>query len=125
MKQIRQRFFNRRSQKALRQHLRNNATPEERKLWTHLRKRSLAGWKFRRQQGIGPYVVDFYCPEARLVVELDGSVHFNYDARQYDQERNRFLLKYGIVTIRFSNSEVWSNIDYVLRTIGQNLNQKK
>jgi very-short-patch-repair endonuclease len=67
--------------------LRANQTESERRLWGELRGRRLGGWKWRRQAPIGPFIVDFYCPAARLVVELDGSQHL--DQTDYDERRTR------------------------------------
>ena len=125
MKNHGQHFFNRHAQKLRRQHLRNNATPAERKLWTHLQNNSLLGYKFRRQHGIGPYIADFYCPEAKLVVELDGAVNCTEEAAGYDKERDLFMFRHGISTIRFRNSEVWNNMDNLLQTIAQFLNCRR
>lgn len=71
--------------------LRANATEAERKLWALLRGRHLGGYRFRRQQPIGPYIVDFFCPSARLVVELDGSQHSKDEVLAYDAARGGFL----------------------------------
>ena len=76
-------------QKILRKELRSHATPAEAVLWKMLKGRNADGMKFWRQQGIGPYVLDFYCPELRLCVELDGSSH-DYK-NEYDEQRTKFL----------------------------------
>ncbi len=68
--------FNFKTQKPVRQQLRNQITRAEKTLWYHLRGRNLWGYKFRRQQGVGPYIVDFYCPAAKLAVEVDGDSHY-------------------------------------------------
>jgi very-short-patch-repair endonuclease len=77
-------------------------TGTERRLWTHLRGRKLEGWKFRRQHPIGEYIVDFYCPAARLVIELDGSSHDSDQQERYDQARQRWLESQGCKVLRFS-----------------------
>ena len=98
-----------------RRQLRNNATSAEATLWKALKERKVNGWKFRRQHGIGVYILDFYCPELRLCVELDGSSHDNkYD---YDEDRTAFLREQGIVVIRFTNEQVWANIEWVISEI--------
>jgi very-short-patch-repair endonuclease len=80
-----------------------------------LKGRNADGMKFRRQQGIGPYVLDFYCPELRLCVELDGSSHdYKYE---YDEQRTEFLQKQGIRVLRFRNEHVWQGIDSVVDEI--------
>ncbi len=102
-------------QKILRKELRSHATPAEAVLWKMLKGRNADGMKFRRQQGIGPYVLDFYCPELRLCVELDGSSHdYKYE---YDEQRTEFLQKQGIRVLRFSNEQVWQGIDSVVNEI--------
>ncbi len=106
---------NRQDQKPQRKSLRQNMTPAEATLWQWLKGRGAGGWKFRRQQGIGPYVLDFYCPELRLCVELDGSSHdFKYE---YDEERTKYLNEQGIQVIRFPNELVWMNPDGIIAEI--------
>ena len=102
-------------QKILRKELRSHATPAEAVLWKMLKGRNADGMKFRRQQGIGPYVLDFYCPELRLCVELDGSSHdYKYE---YDEQRTKFLQKQGIRVLRFRNDQVWQGIYSVVDEI--------
>ncbi len=99
--------------------LRKNATPQEIILWSRIRNIQL-GKKFRRQHSIGPYIVDFYCPENQLVIEVDGSQHFDEDDVLYDKQRTRFLESQGCVVLRFANNEVNTNIDGVLmRIVGE------
>ena len=74
-----------------------------------------------QDQGIGPYIVDFYCPKAKLAVELDGGVHSTDEAREYDRKRNEFLHDYTITTVRFRNEEVFNDVDSVLQTIAEYL----
>jgi very-short-patch-repair endonuclease len=94
--------------------LRKNQTPQEVVLWAHLRGTQL-GCKFKRQHSIGPYILDFYCPDKKLAIELDGAQHL--DNKEYDQERTNYLLILGIQTIRFWNSEINTNINGVLQEI--------
>ena len=102
-------------QKDLRKSLRRNMTPAEAIMWRALRGRGAGGYKFRRQQGIGPYVLDFYCPELRLCIELDGSSHdYKYE---YDEQRTTFLDKQGIRVIRFRNEQVYACVDGVVAEI--------
>ena len=101
--------------RALRQH----ATPAERRFWTLTRDRRLKGLKFRRQHSIGPYVVDFYCHVAALAVELDGSVHDDPQRAEYDAERQRALEAQGICVLRFSNADVFENVNGVVEAILQ------
>jgi very-short-patch-repair endonuclease len=114
---VARRIHNRLEKKAKRQELRNTATPAEATLWKHLQGRALGGKKFRRQHGIGPYIVDFYCPECRLVVELDGEPHFEFIADTYEAERAAYLEGLGITVLRFENRIVFESLDAVLKTI--------
>jgi very-short-patch-repair endonuclease len=98
--------------------LRKQATPAEKILWEQLRDRRLLGLKFRRQHPLGTYIVDFYCPAYRLVVEIDGEIH-RYQADQ-DQARTQEFEDYGFSVIRFWNHEVEQNLDAVLDTIAEN-----
>jgi very-short-patch-repair endonuclease len=97
--------------------LRKNPTPGEAKLWKRLRGRGLCGLKFRRQHPLGPYVVDFYCPKVRLIVEVDGESHSWRPA--HEQVRNAFLLDRGYRVVRFANSEVLREEEAVLETIAR------
>jgi very-short-patch-repair endonuclease len=114
---VARRIHNRLKKKVKRQELRNTATPAEAALWKHLQGRALEGKKFRRQHGIGPYIVDFYCPECRLVVELDGQPHFEFIADTYEGERAAYLEGLGIRVLRFENRIVFDSLDAVLNTI--------
>ena len=77
-------LYNRPVLKNRRKELRNGATPAEIKLWSMLKHSNLGGYKFRRQQSVGSYILDFYCPSERLAIELDGDSHFTADAVEYD-----------------------------------------
>jgi very-short-patch-repair endonuclease len=94
--------------------LRKNSTPAERRLWRHLRSRSLGGLKFVRQEPIGPYIVDFVCREKRLVIEVDGGQHA--DSRR-DTKRDRWLLKHRYRVLRFWNNDVLGNAEGVWEMI--------
>jgi very-short-patch-repair endonuclease len=102
--------------KTLRQKLRHNATPAEKVLWRSLKK-SGVGAKFRRQHGVGPYVLDFYCPEHKLAVEIEGSVHDDVIRRDYDGERHAYLESHGIRVLYFKNRELLELSDYVVGVI--------
>ncbi len=107
--------------KLIRKILRNNATPEERLLWSKLRMKRMGGYKFVRQYSVGRFVLDFYCPKAKLAVELDGSQHDESRQYDYDRVRTRYLEGCGIKILRFWNSEVKYQIEAVLDTIFDNL----
>jgi very-short-patch-repair endonuclease len=105
--------------------LRKKATEPERILWRHLRNRNFAGYKFRRQHPLDDYVMDFYCPSAKLAVELDGGGH-NYQARQIrDRTRSEFLARHGIVVLRFWNHQVRREPDSVLQAIWFAVDQRQ
>ncbi len=95
--------------------LRRRATEAERVLWERLRNRRLGGLKFRRQHPLGPYIVDFYCAEHRLVVEVDGPIHERQKER--DALRAQHLEAYGYRVLRFRNEEVLTDIEAVLARI--------
>ena len=97
--------------------LRRHQTDVERKLWYELRNRRLSKFKFRRQQPIGPYIVDFFCSEKGLVVELDGSQHAETENREKDDVRTAFLKSRGYKVLRFWNHELNQNLDGVVETI--------
>ncbi len=102
-------------QKDFRKVLRSNMTPAEATLWRALKGCGAGGLKFRRQQGIGPFVLDFYCPKHRIGVELDGSSHdYKYE---YDVTRAAYLHEQGIRLLRFSNQQVFTAIQGVLAEI--------
>ena len=99
--------------------LRRNATDAERTLWRMLRNRRLNGRKFRRQQRMGRYIVDFVCQDARLVVELDGGQHANDTP-----ERTQSLEGAGYRVLRFWNNDVLNNLDGVLQTIETEVSER-
>lgn len=111
------RIYNLIGSKKYRRELRSHLTPAEAKLWNHLKNRQLLGKKFRRQAGIGNYIVDFYCPEKHLAVELDGSPHDTEQGYLKDQERTRLLEGKGIKLIRFENKDILNNTQGVLEEI--------
>lgn len=95
------------------------STETEKKLWSYLRNRQLQGYKFRRQYPIRNWIVDFYCVEVKLGIELDGSQHeIN---KTYDENRSNELMKQGILIIRFWDNDVFQNIEGVLEEIAKTL----
>src|SRR6185436_7086450 len=97
-----QRIHNRNQKKSKRVELRNSRTAAEATLWKHLQRRQLEGKKFRRQ-----YIVDFYCPECRLIIELDGQAHYEFIADAYEAERIKYFSQFGIKVVRFENRLVF------------------
>lgn len=108
---------NQQSQTLLRKSLRNHATAPEAILWLRLKNKQVADLKFRRQYGVDPYVIDFYCPELRLGIELDGEVHNSHEAEVYDQMRTRFLKENRIKILRYKNEVVYQNVETVIEDI--------
>ena len=110
--------FNAYGKKELRRKLRKDSTGAEIALWNRIRNGRLLGFKFRRQRGIENFVVDFYCPEAQLAIEIDGDSHFIDNATtRKDIERQRKIESHGIKFLRFTNTDVFRNIDSVLNKI--------
>lgn len=101
--------------------LRKTQTPEEELLWGYLKGRKLMGFKFRRQHPLYNFILDFYCHEAKLVVELDGGVHNDPQQKEYDQFRTLELENFKLSVVRFKNIEVRNNIQSVLETIKKHL----
>ena len=95
--------------------LRANATDAERRLWSRLRQKQIDDFRFRRQQPVGPYIVDFFCPEASLIIEVDGGQHAIREAE--DKARTLWLEARGYRMLRFWNNDVLQNIEGVLVTI--------
>ena len=90
----------------IKRRLRSNMTGPETRLWSALRARQLQGMKFRRQHGIGPYIVDFYCPERSLVIEVDGDSHADADQIVRDQLRDTYFQSLGLRLIRYFNDDI-------------------
>jgi very-short-patch-repair endonuclease len=97
--------------------LRKNMTMAENILWEELRNRQILGFKFRRQHPIGNFIVDFYCPQLKLIIEVDGSIHDNQ--REYDQCRSEKLKEFVHYVLRFTNDQVIDDLPKVLEKITQ------
>ena len=110
--------------RALAKSFRKNPTPAEAALWERLRNRQLGGFKFRRQHVLRDKIVDFYCREALLIIELDGGVHDNPEQRIKDQDRDAEFAAVGYRTLRFRNAEVLHTMDAVLSTILRTVHQR-
>ena len=105
-----------------RKELRKNLTSAEATLWKQLQKSQLNGRKFRRQHSIENFIVDFYCPKEKLIVELDGAYHLGFAQQNYDLERTKRLETLGFKLIRFENKLVFENLPYVLEEISSHFN---
>src|SRR5262245_14159260 len=112
-------LYNKTSNKTKRRYLRSHMTYPENILWLQLRKRQLLGRKFRRQFGTGNYVLDFYCPELKPGIEVDGITHERDGGKEHDQRKDHYLKEFGIKTLRFKDEDVFHRIDDVLRDISQ------
>ena len=96
-------------------------TDAERLLWSKIRGKQLKGHQFYRQKIIGEYIVDFYCPKSRLVIEVDGGQHYSAEGKEKDGMRDHDMGKAGIAVLRFSDREVLNNLDAVLEQIWRQL----
>ena len=97
--------------------LRRNQTEAEKRLWGYLRDKRLQGFKFNRQVPMGPYIADFVCHEAKLIVEVDGATHGETHEIKYDERRTHFLNDQGFRVVRCNNSDVYENIVGVLDAV--------
>lgn len=103
--------FNKKELKETRRQLRRNQTYTEKIVWMYLRNRKTDGYKFRRQYSVDNFVLDFYCPELKLAIELDGGVHDVPAQKLYDEERQKHIEKFGIRFVRLRNEEFLGNPD--------------
>ena len=109
---------NLKEQAVIRQTLRTEGTAAEAVLWLSLRGRQIEGMRWRRQFGVGSYILDFYCPELRLCIELDGQPHFTPEGYEYDLHRTEYLNRFhGIQVMRFENIDVFCYPENVLSEI--------
>jgi very-short-patch-repair endonuclease len=114
-------IYNHPKYKSRRKDLRKNETKAEEILWKFLKNKQLESRKFRRQYSLGDYILDFYCSQERLAIEIDGEIHLQ--KQEYDKERTQFIENFNIKVLRFKNEEVESDLEKVLETI--KLNFKK
>ncbi len=118
-----QQIFNKVKYKERRKELRQNQTTPEKILWTHIRNKQL-GVKFRRQHGVGDYILDFFAKEINLAVEIDGNNHFEQNTIEYDNLRTEYLNSIDIEVIRFTNQQVMENVMGVCQTLSNIINQR-
>ena len=105
--------------------LRKNMTPQERRLWYEFLREYPV--RFQRQKVFGPFILDFYCPKCKLVVEIDGSQHYFEEGQEKDEARTAYLEQYGLTVIRVANNEITTNLagvcayidDFVRRSLGE------
>ena len=117
---------NLRKRKEMRQTLRTHGTSAEAMMWKMLKGKQMEGAKFRRQFNIEPYILDFYCPEYRICIELDGDGHYSADGYEHDQKRNTYLYeKYGITTLRYENKDVFQFPETICKQICELIKAKR
>jgi very-short-patch-repair endonuclease len=113
-----------RNLKELSRQLRENMTDAERLLWSKIRGKQIKGYQFYRQKPVGDYIVDFYCPRAKLVVEVDGGQHFTNEVNEYDKVRDEYLSSLGLMVLRFTNADVMTHIDGIVERIEGEISAK-
>ena len=106
----------------LARNLRKNSTIQERRLWNLLKNRQFHNLKFKRQQPIGDYIVDFICKEAKIIIEIDGGQHNEPVNIEYDKTRTEYLNTLGYKVIRFWNNEIYENIEGVVLRLREEIN---
>jgi very-short-patch-repair endonuclease len=116
-------LFNRSAEKEKRRVLRQNATKAEQLVWQRLRSRQVENCKFRRQYSVDYYVLDFYGPEVKLAIELDGESHDSDEAIAADQVRQAAIAALGIRFLRFTNQEVYAHLDALIGCIAETVRE--
>lgn len=116
--------YNKIEEKEKRRSLRNEMTYCENIMWLHLRRKQL-GVRFLRQYSVDQFVIDFYSPEIKLAIELDGSVHDNPDQKAYDEERQKYLEKFYITFLRITNDDLMGNANMVFKRIEDKIKELK
>ena len=107
--------------KPLARNLRTNMTDAEQLIWSKIRRKQISDSHFYRQKNIGHYIVDFYCPKGKLIIEVDGGQHYEKAGMKKDQERDRYLQSLGLTVLRFSDIDVLKNIDGVIERIHEHI----
>lgn len=113
--------YNKAESKKTRKYLRKNSTRAENILWQELRGKKLIDTKFKRQFAVDKYILDFYCPEIKLAIELDGEIHNDRYVTANDKVRTTFLNSYGIKVIRFKNEEIFESVERVLEKLKEEI----
>jgi very-short-patch-repair endonuclease len=116
-------LLNKTTEKLKRQQLRRNMTKAEAIIWQKLRCKKIENCKFRNQYSVDRFVLDFYSPEIKLAIEIDGESHFQEGAAQYDHERQIFIESAGINFLRFTNNQVYENLNGVLEIIARKIRE--
>ena len=110
-------IYNKNSEKGKRRQLRQDIVKAEKIIWDKIRNKQIENCKFRRQYSVDKFVIDFYSPILKLAIEIDGESHFLKGAAEYDRERQTYIESFGIKFVRFTNNDVYNNLDGVLETI--------
>ncbi|MBV6623096.1 MAG: DUF559 domain-containing protein [Rivularia sp. (in: Bacteria)] len=110
-------IYNKKLEKEKRRKLRQNIVKTEKIIWHKIRNRQIEDCKFRRQYSVYKFVIDFYSPILKLAIEIDGESHFQEGAAEYDRERQNYIESLGITFVRFTNNDVYENLDGVLESI--------
>lgn len=101
--------------------LRQDMTDAENRVWAKIRKKQLKGYQFHRQKNIGNYIVDFYCSAANLIIEIDGGQHYSDEGLRRDAVRDEYLEYFGFEVLRFSDRDVFENLEAVLDIVSDHL----
>jgi very-short-patch-repair endonuclease len=117
-------IYNKISEKEKRRKLRNNMTKAEVLLWLQLKNKQILGIRFLRQYSVGPYVVDFYAPEVKLAIEVDGATHVTDEEIEYDKNRQATIENLNISFLRFTNQMIYEDMYNVLETIKKYIRTK-
>jgi very-short-patch-repair endonuclease len=117
--------FNRKKNQEKRRYLRKNMPKSEVLLWTKLKNRQMHEERFLRQYGVDQYILDFYCPQLKLAIEIDGDSHFMPGAEEQDKTRQEYIEAYDIRFLRFTNTDVCENLDGVYQMIFEEIEMKK
>ena len=120
-----QNLFNRKGLKSFRSSLRNRSTSAEAALWNIIKSKQLEGKKFRRQYSIGSYIVDFCCPSEKLIIELDGDPHGEYQRIEKDAVRDNYIESLGFFVIRFENKIVFQDPEFIKNEIRKFIKKEK
>ena len=115
--------YNKNAEKDKRRKLRQDIVKAEKIIWDKIRNRQIEDCKFRRQYSVDKFVIDFYNPILKLAIEIDGESHFQEDAVEYDRERQIYIESLGIKFIRFTNNDVYENLDGVLESIAMKVRE--
>jgi very-short-patch-repair endonuclease len=110
-------LFNKKELKERRRELRHNMTKAEAVLWTNIKNKQISGQRFLRQFSISGYIVDFYCQKLKLAIEVDGATHYTDEELEYDKIRQDEIELLGVTFLRFSNAEIYGDLDGVLEKI--------